>query len=82
MTTEITPATIAATVAAEGLTALVRASMTGDPWRGDVWTNFILIRDGLLAYRRRWWLFGPKRLYLTRKGKAVRAILQEQSNEG
>ena len=78
MTPEITPADREAA----GLTALVRASMTGDPWRGDVWTNFILIRDGLLAYRRRWWLFGPKRLYLTRKGKAVRAILQERSNEG
>lgn len=36
-----------------------------------------LILRGVMDYRRKWWLFGPKVLLPTRFGRKVRAALQE-----
>ena len=43
--------------------------------------NFVLIMEGLLTWRKRWWAFGERGLYRTWKGRiAARKILKEQDN--
>ncbi len=44
------------------------------------WATAILISAGLLDFRRRWWLFGPKTVTVTHKGWCVRAYLMENRN--
>lgn len=42
---------------------------------------FLLISDGLATYRRRWLVFGPRVVRLSKKGLAVRAHLERQSDD-
>jgi len=43
--------------------------------------SFVLIRKGLLTFRRRFWLFGEFIFYLTPLGLALRNHLRSQAQE-
>lgn len=40
----------------------------------EVFARAAPIATGELDFRRRWWLFGPKELFLTAKGRAALAL--------
>jgi hypothetical protein len=72
--TEQTPEQIAAGLSPNEQRDLIRLQQ-GE--HHPAWSIFNLILQGLATYRRKWFLFGPRVVLLTRKGLRVRQILKD-----
>ncbi len=56
----------------EGLSEVERQMLASGTYGEDRWALSLLLAKGLLSYRRRYLIFGPRKLQLTLRGRSLR----------